>query len=335
MHAVTRRQFLAAALGTGTALALGLPLNQGRAADRKHSVAIATLVGENKPETQVWHYIRDQIETKLPGRFQFRIVPNAALGSGEKEIAEGIRLGSIQGSVNTTSVFGGWVPQAQIFDLPFLFKNREHLERVLEGEPGKNLKEALAGQGFVALGYVNYGVRYLMAKQAIDRPEGLAGKRVRSIPNPVHTEMWKAFQAQPVSLPISETYNALSTGVVEAMDLNKSAYAALKLYEVVPYLIETEHIWASGAIHVSEKFWSSLNDEEKEIFAAAAARGARHFNDLIIKDEELAVAEAGQAGGRTVPVPDRAPWEKAAAGVWEKFAADLGGLDRIVAIHNS
>lgn len=334
MKNITRREALAR-LGGGVAAALmGLAPGASGAAPRR-SVTVATLVGPGKPETRMWYFIRDRIEAKLPGRFQFRIVPNAVLAAGEKEIAEGVRLGSIQAGVNTTAAFGGWSPRTQILDLPFLFRDREHLQSALSGELGESLKVALGDEGFVTLAYVNFGVRYLMAKERIITPAGLAGKRVRSIPNPVHTEMWKAFQAQPVTLPIAETYNALKTGVADAMDLNKSAYAALKLYEVAPCLMETAHIWASGVVYVAAGFWRKLDDEEKAVFSEAAVEGAKHFDELIVEDEAVAVEEARKAGGEIVPVEDRRPWEDAARKVWEIFAPRLGGLERIAAIHEA
>ncbi|MDR2051264.1 MAG: TRAP transporter substrate-binding protein [Deltaproteobacteria bacterium] len=333
MLKITRRRALAL-LGAGTACVFGL-LPRSPAAAAGRVVTVGTLVGPDKPETRVWHYIRDIIEKELPGRFQFRIVPNAALGRGEKELAEGIRLGSIQASVNTSSAFSGWAPRTQILDLPFLFKNREHLQRVLEVELGEELKNSLAAEGFVALGYVGYGARCLLAKELVLAPETLAGKRVRSIPNPVHTAMWRSFRAQPVTLPIAETYNALKTGVVEAMDLNKSAYAALKLYEVAPYLMETGHIQAGGIIYAAEKFWLALPAGEKAVFAAAAAQGAARFNELILEDERKAEEEVLGAGGHIVHLPDISPWERDARGVWELFAPGLGGLERIKAIHDA
>ena len=296
-------------------------------------VTIGTLVGENKPETRLWHFIRERVEKQLPGRFTFRIVPNAALGAGEKELIEGIQLGSVSGMVSTTSALGFLAPSAQILDLPFIMKDREHLRRVLSGPFGDELKRELEAKGFIVLGYVNYGVRYLFSKQPLSSPDQLAGRRVRSIPNRVHTRMWQAFGAQPVTLPIAETYNALSTGVVDAMDLNKSAYAALKLYEVVPYLNETAHIWASGVIHVSSEFWNRLDAEEKKVFAEAAAEGAAYFDASIIEDETLSVAEAAKAGGQTVAIPERSPWEKAAQKVWDEMAPKLGGIEQIRAIH--
>jgi tripartite ATP-independent transporter DctP family solute receptor len=315
------------------ALALALPLSDGALAVPR-AVTIGTLVGENKPETQVWHFIRDRIENRLPGHFAFRIVPNAALGVGEKELIEGIQLGSVSGTVTTTSALGILSSTAQILDLPFILKDREHLRRVLNGPLGDELKRDLETKGFIILGYVNYGVRYLFSRQPITSPSQLVGKRVRSVPNLVHTKMWQAFGAQPVTLPIAETYNALSTGVVDAMDLNKSAYAALKLYEVVPCLNETAHIWASGAIHVSSEFWNKLDAEEKKVFAEAAAEGAAYFDELIVKDEKVAVAEAAKAGGQIVAIPDRSPWERAAQKVWDEFAPKLGGVERIRAIHD-
>jgi tripartite ATP-independent transporter DctP family solute receptor len=296
-------------------------------------VTIGTLVGENKPETRLWYFIRDRVEKRLPGRFVFRIVPNAALGSGEKELIEGLLLGSVSGTVSTTSALGFLAPTAQILDLPFIMKDREHLRRVLRGPFGSELKRELEAKGFVVLGYVNYGVRYLFSKQPVVSPDQLSGKRVRSIPNRVHTRMWQAFGAQPVTLPIAETYNALSTGVVDAMDLNKSAYAALKLYEVVPYLNETAHILASGVIYVSSEFWNRLDAKEQEIFAEAATEGAAYFDESIVRDEAVAVSEAAKSGGQVVAIPDRAPWEKAAQHVWDELAPKLGGIERIRAIH--
>lgn len=331
MITMTRRRALGA-IGSGLAASLMAP-SIARAAPR--TITIASLLGDDKPETLVWVRIRDLVEQRLPGRFQFRIVPNGALGGGEKEVAEGIRLGSIHGSVSTTSAFAAWVPQAQILDLPFLFRDRDHLQRVLDGEVGQKLKKSVADEGFVSLGYINYGARHLLAKEEINTPDGLAGKRVRAVPNPVHTALWTALGAQPVALPIAETYNALKTGVADAMDLTKSAYAGFKLYEVVPYLVETSHIWASGSVNFSAQIWNQLNDEEKAVFSQAGAQGATYFNELILADEGRSVEQAKNGGGKVITLSDRKPWEDSARKVWAQFADTVGGLDVIHGVENT
>jgi len=324
---INRRTF-SGLLAAGAAAPL---LGYGRTAKAATTVTIASLLGADKPETKIWLKIKEIVDAKLPGRFDFRIVQNAALG-GEREVAEGIRLGSIQGSLSTMSALSGWVPQSQILDAPFVFRDAGHVRRVLDGPIGADLKAKFAAQNFVVQGFINYGARHLLSKEPITRPAQLGGKRIRVIQSPLHTELWKAFGANPTPIPIPETYNALQTGVVDMMDLTKSAYAGFKLYEVVPYLNETGHIWATGVVYFSAPFWRSLKDNEKAVLAAAAAEGARYFDQLIVEDEKLSMEKAAAAGGKTVAIADRAAWEQGARGVWASLAPKVGGLDKIEAI---
>lgn len=294
-------------------------------------VTVASLLGEDKPETKIWRRIAEILAKTAPDRFNLRIVGNAALG-GEKEVAEGLRLGSIQATLLTISALSSWVPDGQILDLPFLFRGRDHLKRVLGGALGTELKGKYEAQGFVVLGFINYGARHLLAKEPLTTPDSVRGKRIRVIQSPLHTELWSGFGAHPTPIPIPETYNALKTGVVDAMDLTKSAYVGFKLHEVVPYLIETGHIWASGVVCVSASFWKGLSEEDRKAFAAAAAEGAGYFDELIIADEDASMVKAMSEGGKLVQPEDRAGWEAGARKVWASFAPKLGGIEKIEAI---
>ena len=323
----TRRR-LSGLLVAGVAAPFVLRSGGARAAT---TITVASLLGADKPETKIWFKVKEIVDAKLPGRFDFRIVPNAALG-GEKEVAEGIRLGSIQASLSTVSAMSSWVPASQILDAPFVFRDAGHVRRVLEGEIGNELKTKFAAQNFIVPGYINYGARHLLAKEAITKPAQLAGKRIRVIQSPLHTELWKALGANPTPIPITETYNALQTGVVDMMDLTKSAYAGFKLYEVVPYLIETAHIWATGVVYFSAPFWKTLKSNEQDVLAAAALEGAHYFDALIVEDETASMARAAAAGGKTVKPEDRPAWEAGARGVWAALGPKVGGVDKIEAI---
>ncbi|HEY5798394.1 MAG TPA: TRAP transporter substrate-binding protein [Bosea sp. (in: a-proteobacteria)] len=306
-----------------------LSARTGHAAGRP--VTVASLFGEDKPETKIWRRIAETLNGTAPGRFDLRIVGNAALG-GEKEVAEGMRLGSIQASLSTISALSGWVPEGQLLDLPFLFRDRGHLRRVLDGPLGAELKGKYEAQGFVVLGFINYGARHLLAKESLTTPAAIRGKRIRVIQSPLHTELWSGLGAHPTPIPIPETYNALKTGVVDCMDLTKSAYVGFRLYEVVPWLIETGHIWASGVVMVSAGFWKGLSVEEKAALASAAAEGSAYFDELIVADEEASMARAAAEGGKVALPEDRPGWEAGARKVWTSFAPKLGGLPRIEAI---
>lgn len=325
MPVLTRRAFTAGL----SALALPAIIKPARAAARP--LTVASLLGDDKPETKIWLKVRDIVEAKLPGRFDFRIVGNAALG-GEKEVAEGIRLDSIQASLSTLSSLSAWVPETQLFDLPFVFRDRDHVRRATSGPIGDEFRAKMTDQGFVTLGFINYGARHLLSKEAVTTPDGVTGKRIRVIQSPLHVELWKAYGALPTPIPITETYNALKTGVVDMMDLTKSAYAGFRLYEVVPYLIETAHIWATGAVYLSAGFWNSLADDEKTVFAAAIAEGTVYFNTLMEADEAASMETAKAAGGQMIAPENRDAWVKGAEGVWTTLAPKVGGMERIKAL---
>jgi tripartite ATP-independent transporter DctP family solute receptor len=294
-------------------------------------VTIASLLGADKPETKVWRRLKELVDAKLPGRFDIRVVGNAALG-GEKEVAEGLRLGSVQASLSTISALSGWVPESQVLDAPFVFRDAAHVRRVVDGPIGDGLKAKFAAQNFIVPAFINYGARHLLTKEPVTKPAQLAGKRIRVIQSPLHTELWRAFGANPTPIPIPETYNALQTGVVDMMDLTKSAYAGFKLYEVVPYLTETGHIWATGVMMFAAPFWKSLKDDERAVLSAAAVEAARYFDQMIVEDEKLSMEKAAAAGGKTLQVDDRVAWEAGARGVWQALAPKVGGLDKIEAI---
>ncbi|MEP7455773.1 TRAP transporter substrate-binding protein [Phyllobacterium sp. SB3] len=330
MTILHRRAFLKTAAIAGTT-AFALPALVRHASAQTRTLTVASLFGDDKPETKIWFKIRDLVEAKLPEQFKFNIVKNGALG-GEKEVAEGVRLGSIQASQSTVSWLSGWVPELQLLDLPFLFRDAGHVQKVVEGNVGSDLRQKLLAQNFVVGGYINYGARHLLTKEPITRPEQLKGKRIRVIQSPLHTKLWSAFGTTPIGIPITETYNALSTGVADAMDLTESAYAGFKLYEVVPYLTETGHIWASGVVYYSTAFWDGLNDEQKAVFLEASEEGARYFSQLIVEDEAGSVAIASQHGGHVLQPEERDKWEAGAHGVWNEFAPIVGGLEKIKTI---
>lgn len=329
MEKFNRRTLLKAAAATGAALAA--PVYVRTAAARTTTITVASLLGDDKPETKIWVRIGELVEAKLPGQFKFNIVKNGALG-GEKEVAEGARLGSVQASLSTVSSLSGWVPELQILDLPFLFRDSDHVRRTVDGRVGADLKQKLASQNFVIGGFINYGARHLLTKEPVTRPEQLKGKTIRVIQSPLHTRLWSAFGTTPVGIPITETYNALSTGVADAMDLTKSAHAGFKLYEVVPYMTETGHIWASGVIFYATSFWNRLDDEQKAVFLAASQEGAVYFNQLIVEDETASVEQSLKNGGKLLKPEAFEQWQKGAQGVWQDFAGIVGGLDRIKAV---
>lgn len=323
---ISRRRLLSGA-GASAVLALAQPVR----AAKPITVTVASLMGDDKPETRIWVKFAELIEARLPGAFRFNIVKNAALG-GEKAVAEGIRLGAIQASLSTVSALAGWVPQSQVLDLPFLFRDAAHVQRACAGAPGQQLQALFAQQQFQVLAFINYGARHVLSKTPITHPRQLQGLKMRSIQSPLHTRLWAAYGATPVAIPIPETYNALANGVADAMDLTKSAYAGFRLYEVVPCLTETAHIWASGVVYFSRAFWQRLSAEQQALFTQAAQEAAAYFNALIVEDETASMQQAAAAGGQRLQPQDRPAWESGARSVWAGVTEATGSQELLKAI---
>ncbi|MEW5423570.1 TRAP transporter substrate-binding protein [Amorphus sp. 3PC139-8] len=322
----TRRTVLKAG-GVAAVGLLAAPALIGRA-KAATTLTVASLMGPDRPESKVWVRIGEIVEEKLPGAFSFNVVPNAALGA-EKEVAQAAKLGSVQASLSTISLMSTWVPEAQIFDLPFLFRDSEHLMAAAQGKVGDDIKAKLADQGFIVPAFIDYGARQLLTKTPISAPGPLKGLNMRVIQSPLHMELWSSYGANPTGIPIVEAYNALQTGVVDCMDLTKSAYVSFKLYEVVPYMTETAHIRAAGVVYFAQPFWATLSDEQKQVLSEAAVEGAGYFNELVRADEDTAMAQAAEAGAEVIQPTEMEAWIAGAKPVWATMADTVGGMDRI------
>lgn len=317
---------------SGLAATLAMPAIIGRA-QAQTPVITASLLADDKPETLIWTFIRDRLEEELPGAFAFNIVPNAALG-GERQVLENIKLNSIQASIATLSSLSAWAQQAQLFDLPFLFRDAAHQQAALAGEHGIALQETLSNQGLITPSFIWYGARHLLGTEPLTTPETMRGKRIRVIESPLHATLWESFAAHPVAMPITETYDALSTGRVDCMDLTISAYAGFRLHEVVGNVTKTGHIHAAGAVVFSAPFWNGLTEDQRAVLSAVSAEGAQYFNDLMAEDESKSAQAVIAEGAVFHEVEDRAAWEIPAHAVWDMFADRVGGLDTILAVRD-
>jgi len=285
---------------------------------------------EQSPMFIAWTRFSQLIGRRTNGAVDIQVFPNAQLG-GEKEVADGIRLGSVQGGAISLAVLSAWVPEGQLFELPFLFRDLDHVHHVVEGPIGEKLKEKYRPFGFVVLDYVNIGTRHPIGKFPINTPADVRGKRIRVIQSPLHIALWRSLGANPTPLPVTEAYNALETGVVDFMDMSKTGYRQLRFYEVAPYFTELGHIYTIGAFLVGEQFWNKLTPDQQAIVQATAHEAAALHEHLEDYYGDLALAEVVKTGVK-VTTPSREPWQRAMQPVWQEFAPNVGGMAAIQAV---
>lgn len=318
----------AAAVVAGSALLAPLQV-----AAQPIQARIAVIYKEGQPTVQMWNRFRDLVKERTNGQVELQIFPGGQLG-GEREVAEGMRLGSIQGADSTLAALSSWVPEGQIFDLPFIFRDLAQVEAVTDGPIGERYKPLYRANGFELLSYITYGARNVVAREAILTPADAKGKKIRVLQSPLHIAIWKQLGANPTAIPITETYAALSTGVVDFMDMTKDGFEALRLYEVAPHFVETGHIWSLGGIVFSQRFWQRLSPEQRTVFQTTANEMAKYFNR--IQQAEIGKAlERATAKGAKVAQVNQGPWREAMRPIWEAEASKFGGMDNIMAIVNT
>ncbi len=296
-------------------------------------MTISVIYGPEKPQAKVWLRFKQLVDQRLPGQFDINVVTNGALG-GEKETTEGVRLGSIDGALSTLANLTTWVPEGALFDMPFMFRDGDHINTVMTGPIGDEYAALYEAQGFKVLGFITYGARHVISREPITSPADVDGLKMRVLQSQLHIDLWRSLGANPTPIPITEAYTALETGVVDYMDMTMSGYQALKLYEVVPNFTVTGHIWALGAFYVSMNFWDGLTAEQQTVFQATADQVIPFFNEMAAYEQNLSL-DFAVSEGATVIRPDLGPWQASMAGFWETAADDVGGIDKIMQIVNT
>jgi tripartite ATP-independent transporter DctP family solute receptor len=289
---------------------------------------------EEHPSSQALQRFAQLVSTRTNGSVQIQLFLAGQLG-GEKEMSEQLRLNSLQGALVTNAALSSWVPEGQIFDLPFIFRDDDHAFSVTTGPIGARLAQRFKPHGFHVSAFWVVGTRHPMGTIPVRAPDDVKGKKMRVIQSPLHIEIWRTLGANPTPIPHTEIYNSVQTGVVDILDNSMTTYWFSKFYEVAPHFTLLGHIYAVGPIVFSEQFWRRLTPAQQAAIDRSALDAAHFQNNLIVLNEEKALASAEKAGSKVVRNVDKAPWRKAMAPIWEKWAPQVGGIERINEIVNS
>ena len=325
---VSRRTFMTSAAATGFALAGSRRVARAQPkAGRAKILKFGHLGTEIHPAHVSAVAFAAAVAKGTNGSVEVQIFPSAQLG-GEREVAEGMLIGSVQGSPLTLAVLGNWVPEGQLFELPFIFRDDQHALSVMSSPVADEMADKYPAKGFRVLGFPLGGIRHLMAKFPINLPADIKGKKMRTIQSPLHITLWQTLGAIPTPLPPGEIYNAMQTGLIDFFDNAKSSYWDMKWYEVAPYLTELGHIYTFSAFTLSERFWQQLTPEEQKVVRDAARDVTGRHSRLVLEDDVTALKKSVEKGTKVI-APDRKPWQAAMSPIWTQFGGRVGGMPAI------
>lgn len=262
----------------------------------------------------------------LGDAFTFRHFPSSGLG-GEREVLEGIQLGTVDATIVSSGTLSNFVPEAGVFDVPFLLRDLTHARAVLDGPIGQEMLTKFEPVGMVALAWGEQGFRQITNnRNAISTPDDLKGLKIRTMENPVHIKAWEALGAAPTPMAWPEVIPALEQGAIDGQENPLSVIVSAKLNEVQKYLTLDNHVYSPAMVIVSPALWASLDDNGKQVFREAAAASAKAMRDYV-EDVEKTGVETLTAAGMEVNAltPEQAAAFRAALdGPYKDYESQFG-----------
>ena len=308
---------------------VGLIASLSLAAD--YVIKFSHVVSPDTPKGKAADYFAKRVEELSHGKIKVRVYPNAQLG-GDKAVLRKMKFNAVQMAAPSFSKFTGLVPQLGLFDLPFLFKDENHLHKVLDGEVGKKLRDMVTKKGYVALAYWDNGFKEMTdSKRPLIKPEDCKGLKFRVMSSKVLIEQFKALGAIPVVLPFSEVYSALQQGVVDGQENTISNIYTKKFYEVQRYMTMTNHGYLGYLVVMSKKFWNRLPDNLKKVILEAmkeATEKERVWAKKLNNDQLNKIKEYAKKTGKLeidyLTPKERELWVKKLRSIYPKFYSTIG-----------
>lgn len=270
-------------------------------------------------------FMAERVKAKSGGRMQVQIFPGEQLGN-EKECIEALQLGYLAMTKTSSAPMESFIPQMQVFGIPYLFRDSEHLWKVLNGPIGKRLLLAGESKRLRGLCYYDAGARSFYAKKPIDAPSDLAGMKIRVQNSIMSIKMVQAMGGSPTPVPWGELYTALDQGVVDGAENNAPSFRTSRHYEVCPYYCLDEHTCLPDILVISTRVWGRLTPEQQKILQEAVDESVV-YQRKIWAEAELKDLEIVQQQGAKIIRPDKAPFRESVRPVWKEFeGTEIGEL---------
>lgn len=232
---------------------------------------------------------KELLEHSSRHRIRVDVYPNNQLYKESDEL-EALQLGAVQmlaPSLAKLAQFG--VQDFEVFDLPYLFPNKEAVARVTEGTLGKALLKRLDSKGMVGLAYWDHGFKIMSANKPLKKPADFVGMKMRVHSSPVLEKQMKVLGAVPQIMDANELYFALRSGVINGLEITPLNFYTKKLYDVQSHLTVSHHGYLGSAVIVNKKFWDGLPSDLRKLVEDAMQAATAYGNALAVQENDAAL----------------------------------------------
>jgi tripartite ATP-independent transporter DctP family solute receptor len=269
------------------------------------------------------------------GRITFQMFPGGVLG-GEKEMIEQTQVGAIQVLRTSLGPLGPVVPEVNVFNLPFVFRNEAHMRAVVDGPIGQELLDKISASSarLIGLGFMDGGTRNLYTKKPVRKPDDLKGQKIRMMGNPLFVDTMNAMGGNGISMGYGEVFTALQTGIIDGAENNPPSLFTANHYQAgAKYYTLTNHLIIPEIFVMSKVTWDKLSKEDQSLVKKFAREA--QFEQRALWDKSVAdyTTKLKAAGVEFIAI-DTKPFYDATAAVRTKYGAQHADLvKRIEAVH--
>jgi tripartite ATP-independent transporter DctP family solute receptor len=264
------------ALIAAMAAGLGLLASAGAgAADYPDmTIKFGDIINRNFGYYQGMVAFKAEIEKRSGGKIKVELISDGKLGS-PKDALEAVQLGAVQMEVNAGSYTQNIVPEHGIWDLPFLFRNRQSWRILAYGPLGKEIGDKIETHDLKFLTWNSAGGRGILSKKPIAKPADFAALKIREQPDPVLVDIVKGWGGQPVVMNLGDVYTSLQQGILDGADVSIELVTAFKFYETAKFYTEIQHIITPGLVVANLTWWKGLNKDTQALIEEVITKNYR------------------------------------------------------------
>jgi tripartite ATP-independent transporter DctP family solute receptor len=263
-----------------------------------------------------------KLEKATNGRLSVQMFASMQLG-GEKEAIEQAQVGAIQIARVSVGALGPVIDDLNVFNLPFLFRNTAHMQKVIDGPIGQELLDKVTSNrnaGLIGLAWMDAGARSVYdTKKPIRSIADLKGLKVRVMGNPMFVDMMNALGGNGVAMGYDQVFSALQTGVVDGAENNPPSFVFDNHYQVAKYYTLTEHLIVPEIVVFSRRTWDTLSKDDQDLIRKFSREAQSEERTLWEAYEKEAMGKATAAGIQVFDVADKKPFQDAVKPVWDKY----------------
>jgi len=270
-----------------------------------------------------------KLEAATGGRLSVQMYPSMQLG-GEKEMIEQAQVGALAIARISVGPMGPLVPELNVFNLPFMFRDDAHMEKVIDGPIGDELLKKLSEHptaGLIGLCWMNAGTRNVYnSKRPVRTIEDLKGLKIRMMGNPVFVDTMNALGGNGVAMGFDQLVNAMQTGVVDGAENNAPTYATGQHFRYAKYFSLTGHLMIPEILVFSKKIWDTLGKDDQALIAKFGKEAQLDERKRWYEMEDKSVKQIEAAGVEIIKIDDKRPFQEAVKPVWEKYGKQQADL---------